>query len=566
MLKIDTAQPIHIPISFATIVFLAATTYILHKSALSGYWRYDDGAHLAFAVSYSPWQYFFIPEITSLQSANHFFTPWNAFFYDINLWLFGLNAKGFYAHQLIVLWLSSVATLFFLRLWVSAGWALFGAILFLSNAATVHIAQELMTSHYAAGLLFAIIALYGYVRSICEQNWRLALIGSFFYLLALLCKEIYFPLIGILLFLPEGEMRSRLRFSLPYGLVALVYIPWRFVVLNGSLGGYNPEFITTPSFSEIWQIIKTFFHLPQILLGGGVGAYAILLAVSIAYFYKNRNELPVFIAGLFIVLAPLAPIWMNLGNIERFHFFCWWSLSVYFAILLSTWEKPQPIRYLLAILILVLSLQTSYREMYSSDASKAVRDCHDAASKFILNSNSKQVLYDSLNVWYPLSNTVRYLVEAEKKLYPSSPLRAFVTSDPDSLNSLILKKATIWGYSDQCRCMENITSRVPSLILAFRKKQVEKPLFLHVKYMQNTVFWEVGPYDDGFYEIVEIVTNNSDSSSATVLPSIKGAVAFNVSKKKDFYLRYRSPQGWITRSPMFHYEPVSDPVLTWSRQ
>jgi hypothetical protein len=566
MLKIFTARPIRIPFTFAAIVFLAAITYILHKSSLSGYWRYDDGVHLAFAVSYSPWQYFFIPEITSLQSANHFFTPWNAFFYDINLWLFGLNPKGFYAHQLIVLWLSSVATFFFLRLWVRAGWALFGAILFLSNAAAVHIAQELMTGHYAAGLLFAIIALYGYIQSIREQSWRPALIGSFFYLLSLLCKEIYFPLIGILLFLPEGEMRSRLRFSLPYGLVAMLYISWRCIVLNGPLGGYNPRFISNLSLTEIWQIIKAFFHLPPTLLGGGAVAYAILLAVSIVYFFRKPNKLPIFIAGIFLLLAPLAPIWMNLGSIERFHFFCWWSLSIYCAILLSQWETPKPITYLLAILILALSLRTSYREMYTSYGSQAVRDCHDAASKFILNSDSQQVFYDSLNVWYSSSNVVGYLVQAEKKLYPSSPRRAFITSDLDSLNSFLLSKATIWGYNDQCRCIENITSRVPSLILDFRKKQVDNPLFLHVKYEHNMVFWEVGPYNDGFYEIVEIVIDNPDYSTATLLPGNKGGVTFDISKKIDFYLRYRSPHGWNSRSPMFHYEPVSDPVLTWSRQ
>jgi hypothetical protein len=204
--------------------------------------------------------------------------------------------------------------------------------------------------------------------------------------------------------------------------------------------------------------------------------------------------------------------------------------------------------------------------MHSADGSKAVRDCHDAASKFILNSNSQQVFYDSLNVWYSSSNVVGYLVQAEKKLYPSSPRRAFVTSDIDSLNSFLLSKATIWGYNEQCRCMENITASVPSLILDFRKKQVDKPLFLHVKYEQNMVFWEVGPYNDGFYDIVEIVTNNSKSSSATVLPMNKGAVAFDISKKIDFYLRYRSPNGWNTRSPIFHYAPVSNPVLTWSRQ
>lgn len=65
-------------------VFLAVLCLGLHHNALSGGWRYDDGTHLYFAALYSPWQYFFVPEIMREQSwAN--FTPWNAFFYEIGL-------------------------------------------------------------------------------------------------------------------------------------------------------------------------------------------------------------------------------------------------------------------------------------------------------------------------------------------------------------------------------------------------------------------------------------------------------------------------------------------------
>jgi hypothetical protein len=578
MIKISTERQMHIIANFAAILFLAAVTFIVHKSALSGFWRYDDGMQLSFAVKYSPWQYFFIPEITSLQSGHQFVTPWNAFFYDINLWLFGFSPKGFYAHQLIVLWLSGVATFFLLRLWVSTGWALFGATLFLSNAATVYVAQELMDGHYAAGLLFSILALYGYVRAVREQNWRPALIGAFFYLLAVLCKEIYVPLIGILLFLPEGELRTRLRFAQTYGLLALGYIPWRYIVLNGSLGGHDPGFITNLSLAETWQIIRIFFRMPEILLGGESAAYALLLTISFAYFYNKRNKLPVFIVGYFLAAAPLAPVWKSLVGIGRYHFFFWWSSSIYFAILLSTWAKPKPIRYLLAVLLLVLSLNTSYREMYSYNGSKAVRDCHDAASKFILNSNSEQVLYDTRNVWYPVSNLVGYLVKVEKELSPSSPPRALVTQDLDTLDSFLLSKKTVWSYNERCRCMENISSRVPLLVLDYRKKQIERPLFLNLKYDQNTLSWQFGPYGVGIYEIVtDFSSFLPDSSKGTLvipMPS-KGTLVIPMPSKGtdrrdilhylDFYLRYTSPSGWVTRSPSLHFEPVSGRVLTWTR-
>src|SRR6266508_1815089 len=79
------------------ILFLGILTYSFHKNVLNNFWVLDDGDHLLFAATYSPWQYFLIPDITRLQSYANL-TPWNAFFYDINLWLFGFNPKGFYLH------------------------------------------------------------------------------------------------------------------------------------------------------------------------------------------------------------------------------------------------------------------------------------------------------------------------------------------------------------------------------------------------------------------------------------------------------------------------------------
>ncbi|SMG66049.1 membrane protein [methanotrophic bacterial endosymbiont of Bathymodiolus sp.] len=54
-------------------------TLFLYPSALNGYWRFDDGAHLMFATEYSPSQYFFNPVVTRAFSGANI-TPWNVFF------------------------------------------------------------------------------------------------------------------------------------------------------------------------------------------------------------------------------------------------------------------------------------------------------------------------------------------------------------------------------------------------------------------------------------------------------------------------------------------------------
>lgn len=222
----------------AALAVLALVTGVLYHGTLSDSWRGDDGAHLGFVSAYAPWQYFFIPEVTREFSAS--LTPWNALPYSINLALFGVHPAGFYAHQLFSLWLAAAVTVGFLRLWLPLRWALFGAVLFLVAPPTAHIASELMTGHYLEGLVLAIGAAWCFVLAMRCDSWRYALAAAALYLLATTCKEIYVPLPVVLLVLPEGRWRSRVRFLVPFGVVGLAYVGWRYTVLGQLLGGYKP--------------------------------------------------------------------------------------------------------------------------------------------------------------------------------------------------------------------------------------------------------------------------------------------------------------------------------------
>ena len=129
-------------------------TILFHINALNGYWRFDDGAHLLFATLYEPWQYFFDPEITRAQSGANV-TPWNVFFYDINLSIFGFNPSGFYFHLLLLITATTLALYALLRLWLPLPSAILGIILFITGKPTYHLSQELMSNHYRTGMLFS---------------------------------------------------------------------------------------------------------------------------------------------------------------------------------------------------------------------------------------------------------------------------------------------------------------------------------------------------------------------------------------------------------------------------
>ena len=131
-------------------LLIFALTLLIHGNSMSASWRWDDGAHLKFAITHSPSQYFFISEIARINSYANL-TPWNALFYDINLSLFGMDTRWHYAHLLFIIALGIIFFYAVLRQWLPLLPAFMGALTLLLGKPTYHIAAGLMHGHYATG-------------------------------------------------------------------------------------------------------------------------------------------------------------------------------------------------------------------------------------------------------------------------------------------------------------------------------------------------------------------------------------------------------------------------------
>jgi hypothetical protein len=145
------------PDRYEWIVVTVLTTLLavfLYRDALDGYWRFDDGFHLMFATEHKPWEYFFDYMVTRAQSGANV-APWNAYFYDINLSLFGFEPRNFYLHLLILIIATSLALYSLLRLWLPLPQTLLGVFLFLLGRPTLHMAHEIMSNHYLTGMMFS---------------------------------------------------------------------------------------------------------------------------------------------------------------------------------------------------------------------------------------------------------------------------------------------------------------------------------------------------------------------------------------------------------------------------
>lgn len=448
------------------ILSLFVATIGLHGSALYGYWRSDDPFHLLNAIDYSPQQYFFIPEITAAVSGNQI-CPWNVFVYDINLKLFGLKPFWFYLHHLISIWLVAVGTYYLLRLWLRPPQALSGAILFLIGSPVFHIAQQLMTGHYIYGLLFSIMTLYTYILSLRKNSSGLAVLSSFFYLLAISCKEIYVPLVLVLPLISEDvSLKRRLSYLTPFIAIDILYILWRFMALGELFGSY-----IRPAPFKIDVFIKSLFSIPHALLGNTLfswfGIVCLLLWIGFSIYMRRVKTIFLFVSSV-IILSPLYPIISNnisWGQSGRYILALWWAICVLIATateVLNHLDWKRRIIPVFSILIIVLNVIIQSINQVEND--RKTNQMFDMHYKLALYATPPLLVYPKMNFYrneYVLMglNSFKEVYERynhEKRYWP------FQLRNPrkDEFDNLYV-------WDDDCNCMQSF-----ALLPDFKKEKL----------------------------------------------------------------------------------------------
>lgn len=315
--------------NFISPVFLILVTFTCYFNVFDNTWRYDDGFHLFYAISYSPWEYFFRPEITALHTASNV-TPFNPFFYDMTMYFFGLNTVYYYIHMVIILSLASVSSYLLFRLWMDEISSFFASLFFILGGPTVYVTHTLMTGHYAYGMVFFVWSLYFFVKGVRKGNFVYVVVSVVFYILTVTCKEIYIPLVVLIIFIPAGTLRSRIKYSLPYLSVAFLYICWRHLVLGNFIGGYSPE-----NSSMITNIILSSEAYPKIIISlfgdYNFSEYIIYTVLAVVIFAMIKSGIRVFLFSILclsLAVLPTLPVAHMAAYQGRFYFLFFWGLSI----------------------------------------------------------------------------------------------------------------------------------------------------------------------------------------------------------------------------------------------
>lgn len=295
---------------------LTAIACGLHWNAFKLWWLYDDPYILRVSLSTRLLSLFTDPAVYQQLSLVSF-TPLLPASFRLDHLLFGLEPAGFILHQLLLLALTACLLYLLLRCW-NQMIALWAAALFLASGPAAAASHLLMMRHYLEGGILALISLLllSRRRSTPFSVWAAA--GA--YLAACLCKEVYAPLVIAVPFLAAGQLRTRLRWSLPFFLMAAGYAWWRLHMLRGAgLGSYAPNWINLladPHFifkglqeiaAGLWSLVGADAAIRNGLLLGYAGAFTTLMLLL-----RQRRRLDQAITlGLFTAaaLAVIAPVW-----------------------------------------------------------------------------------------------------------------------------------------------------------------------------------------------------------------------------------------------------------------
>jgi hypothetical protein len=381
--------------SLAPVLALVIVSIVVHATALSGFWLYDDPSLLIEAIRQPAWAVLLSPaEYTHLSATT--FTPLLILSFKFDLLLQGLRPAIFYAHQILAITIAGVLLFFLLRRYVSDLYAVVGASVFLTTWAAVYATRTLMIRHYVEGLVFALAALLVWGRRTTNRLGRKdvgmsggpphttsqhpnipteraggTILAAFFYLLAMLSKEVYatLPVFFICQSIYDGRVAGGgwrvgrvARDLIAPATAAIVFLVWRWY-MTGLTGTYaaiavKPHFETLPA--ALWN------HLTGPAPLWAQIVWALCIAVSIALFlWRYRLRALGFLAvSLFAMLLPLLTL---TANFEWRYSFAFTAFTVaILTIALGLSEKRWAIFVLEALLLTTLVTSFDERRYYEN--------------------------------------------------------------------------------------------------------------------------------------------------------------------------------------------------------
>ena len=529
----------------AAAALLIILDLLLYRKIVRLWWTFDDASTLRTIFDYKFLDFFFSRAAWPQQ----LFTPLLPAIFKAQFGLFGFDPPWWYAAQLAIFCVTTLAIYGAVRMFLPVVQAFAGAALFAAGVPLCSVVIQLSTVHYFLAIAFGAFATIAYVVALRRDSKVADALSAFLYLIAMLAKEIAVPLPLVLIFLPVRDSRSRLKFAGAHALALIVYFSWRRFVLGTFLGSYGwaigveewPQLIAKLPWRLIQGAAGTGFNVGVIAV-----AFAILGAIVAA---RSRASLTLLIIALIVAVGPVLPVAKEINR--RYIVVFWLVLSVAFAVGLTRIRNP---RWAAAAAALMLVLTIGVNRQEWRDVFAARHRMSDEARFFF------EMPPDAL-LRRPLTPpSVMGELHWLRTIHFGRPAGGPAFYDDFYLCAHGASGKRVSEYDPARRTIVDITPRVAEISKRFCGSiRADAPLTAHFRFSDPALHWELGPYDDGRYSAVL-----GDGLQAFDLPrrdalNMAGAAGFTLR------IRYDSPQGWTTYSPELTLDFARQPDFVWHR-
>jgi len=522
-------------------LLLALLNVILYRKVVWLWWTFDDPFNLHCVMTHHAID----PFISRAFWPQQLFTPLMMTAFSAEVAAVGLDAARWYAINIALAAIASIAIYFAVRLFFDRLPSLTAAALFAAAVPMCSVVVQLSTVHYFISIIFIALATIAYVVAVRRNSVLLAIVSALCYLAAMLAKEVAVPLPLFLLFVPKKS-----RLVTPHWIALVLYFIWRRAVIGTFIGAYS-WVIPPGQWPELmlklpWRVILAMAGANLIV---GLPLLALMLIGVVLAARQSRNALLLVIVGAIVVMGPILPLAKEVNR--RYVLVPWLAWSVAFVAGAATLRNPRHRALLLGIAPLLLVVTN--RQEWTGEFATRLR----------------------------MSNEARFMVDM-----PTNGLLARPTTPPATMRELNWVKieqigrpaGASWYYDDFYLCSHDISGKrlfvydAPSKSFTeitpraqeFGKRYCGSirngvPLFARFRFNDPALYWDLGPYTRGTYTAVL-----ADGYEAFKIPQ-KDALNLPGLTSLPIRIRYDSPEGWTTYSPGFDLDVKRQPSFAWRR-
>ncbi len=517
------------------------------------WWTYDDLFLLHVLQGRSPWELFFSPGLWR-GLPFRMFLPELLASYDLDRAIAGAQPPLFYVHELVACGAAAVVFFAVLRRWFATAPSATGTLIFVLGAPYVTWTQQLMHRHYVEGFVFAAVSVWLFAGAVRRCRPGAAMASAAFYLLAMLSKEVYIPLAGVLALLPEGSTRTRFRALIPHVAAAAVYFAWRYAMIGTLLGGYGWA-IRPEELPEAVGALPS--NVAASLLPGSRGWNVVLFAAialgAAAHFRRAPRALAAILGSAILMVLPAIPVSRAAG--VRFAAMPWALAAAVFISGCSRLREVSARGRIAALLLAGIAAVSAFaanRARWSLQWREVQQ--MSAEGRFFLTMAPGHLLRAP-----SIPPAARQEMRWFKEEYLRRPAGAGWFDDDFYLCGE-KPRGRIFEYDRGEGRVRDVTSealvRAGALCGGWKRNA---PLRATFAFSRGALFWDLGPYTAGTYAILR-------GRGADVTP-VGRVGGYRLSTPAiSLMVRYESAAGWVTYSPELSLDSRVAESVFWERR